>query len=83
MLIRVLDFQGFDQTIDLPDDSTVATLRELLRLNFDYDSAHCVLYHKGADLPPGLVLTNSDFSDNNVIVFFQHPNLSPEIISKS
>jgi hypothetical protein len=70
MLIRVLDFQDFDQTIDLPDGSTVANLLDLVRVNFDYDGTHCKLYHNGAELRPGHVITNSAFTDNNTIVFF-------------
>jgi hypothetical protein len=70
MLVRVMDLQSFDETLDLPDSITVDQLRELIRSNFNYDLSDSAFYHKGAELPADFTLQPHTFSDCNVIVLF-------------
>jgi hypothetical protein len=70
MLVRLLDFRSFDQTLDLPDDITAAQLREILLSEFQYDISYAALYHEGREILPGAKLFSSQFTSNNVIVLF-------------
>jgi hypothetical protein len=70
MLVRVVDLQSFDATLDLPDNLTVADLREMIESQFHYDLSHSTLFHGGLELPLTLSLTPSTFSGSNVIAIF-------------
>jgi hypothetical protein len=77
MQIRVLDMETFDHTLDIPDHTTIASLREMIRCNFNYDVSQCAFYHKGSELPSTLLITPEAFPEGSVIVLF-NSRLFPE-----
>lgn len=77
MKIRVLDFESFDHTLDLPANTTIGSLGDLIRSNFNYDVSRCAFYHKGTELPPDLVISPDTFPEGSVVVLF-NSQLFPE-----
>jgi hypothetical protein len=70
MLIRVLDLQSFDETLNLQDCITTSQLRDMIQSNFNYDLSASTFYHNGSALALGLILKPEYFSHSNVVVLF-------------
>jgi hypothetical protein len=70
MLIRILDLQNFDETLNLPDSFTVDHLIYMIQSNFHYDLSASTFYHNGAELRSDVILKPENFSDSNVVVLF-------------
>jgi hypothetical protein len=70
MLIRILDLENFDKTLDVMDRLTIGELRDMIESNFDYDLSYSTFYHHGVELPVDFKLQPERFADSNVIVLF-------------
>jgi hypothetical protein len=70
MQIRVLDFRGFDERLDVPAPCSVGQLRELIAAHFGYSMQTSALCHGGAVLDPRQTLAPADVAADGTFVLF-------------
>jgi hypothetical protein len=70
MQVRVVDMQGFDESLTIPDNFTVSDLQDLIHLSFQYDVSSVTFYHNGHELSPDLPLSACQFTTSAPIVLF-------------
>jgi hypothetical protein len=70
MQIRLLDFRGFDELLDIPEQCTVAQLRDLIATRFNYSMQTSAIWHRGEVLDPHRDLPPDDIASDNTFVLF-------------